>query len=84
MFVSLKPLSERSESAQEVIARLRVKLAKEPGANLYLNAVQDIRVGGRESNASYQYSLLSDNLADLREWEPKSAGRLPRCQSWPM
>ena len=71
MFVSLKPLSERSESAQDVIARLRVKLAKEPGANLYLNAVQDIRVGGRESNASYQYSLLSDNLADLREWEPK-------------
>ncbi len=71
MFVALKPLSERSESAQEVIARLRTKLAKEPGANLYLNAVQDIRVGGRESNASYQYSLLSDNLADLREWEPK-------------
>ncbi|KNC08174.1 multidrug transporter [Pantoea sp. RIT-PI-b] len=71
MFVSLKPLSERSESAQEVIARLRVKLAKEPGANLYLNAVQDIRIGGRESNASYQYSLLSDNLNDLREWEPK-------------
>jgi len=71
MFVSLKPLSERSESAQEVIARLRIKLAKEPGANLYLNAVQDIRIGGRESNASYQYSLLSDNLNDLREWEPK-------------
>ncbi len=71
IFVSLKPLSERSENAQEVIARLRTKLAKEPGANLYLNAVQDIRIGGRESNASYQYSLLSDNLADLREWEPK-------------
>jgi len=71
MFVSLKPLSERSESAQEVIARLRIKLAKEPGANIYLNAVQDIRIGGRESNASYQYSLLSDNLNDLREWEPK-------------
>ncbi|WP_182058593.1 multidrug efflux RND transporter permease subunit MdtC [Pantoea sp. ME81] len=71
MFVSLKPLSEHSENAQEVIARLRTKLAKEPGANLYLNAVQDIRIGGRESNASYQYSLLSDNLADLREWEPK-------------
>lgn len=71
MFVSLKPLSERHESAQQVIARLRTRLANEPGANLYLNAVQDIRVGGRESNASYQYSLLSDNLADLREWEPK-------------
>ena len=71
MFVALKPLSERSENAQAVIARLRTKLAKEPGANLYLNAVQDIRVGGRESNASYQYTLLSDNLADLRTWEPK-------------
>ena len=71
MFISLKPLSERSENAQEVIARLRVKLAKEPGANLYLMAVQDLRVGGRESNAGYQYSLLSDSLDDLRLWEPK-------------
>jgi multidrug efflux pump len=71
MFISLKPLSERSENAQQVIARLRIKLAKEPGANLYLNAVQDIRIGGRESNASYQYSLLSDNLTDLRTWEPQ-------------
>jgi len=71
MFISLKPLSERSENAQQVIARLRIKLAKEPGANLYLNAVQDLRIGGRESNASYQYSLLSDNLTDLRTWEPQ-------------
>ncbi|MTD26429.1 multidrug efflux RND transporter permease subunit MdtC [Erwinia sorbitola] len=71
MFISLKPLSERSENAQQVIARLRGKLAKEPGANLFLMAVQDIRVGGRESNAGYQYTLLSDNLDDLREWEPK-------------
>ncbi|WP_411556209.1 multidrug efflux RND transporter permease subunit MdtC [Pantoea agglomerans] len=71
MFISLKPLSERKESAVEIIARLRNKLAKEPGASLYLNAVQDLRVGGRESNASYQYSLLSDDLNALREWEPK-------------
>ncbi|KGT95816.1 multidrug transporter [Erwinia typographi] len=71
MFIALKPLSERSETAQEVIARLRARLAKEPGANLYLSAVQDLRVGGRESNAGYQYSLLSDNLDDLRSWEPK-------------
>ncbi|MCZ4060720.1 multidrug efflux RND transporter permease subunit MdtC [Pantoea sp. LMR881] len=71
MFISLKPLSARKESAQEVITRLRGKLAKEPGANLYLNAVQDLRVGGRESNASYQYSLLSDDLNDLRTWEPR-------------
>ncbi|NEG57765.1 multidrug efflux RND transporter permease subunit MdtC [Pantoea agglomerans] len=71
MFISLKPLSERKESAVEIIARLRTKLAKEPGASLYLNAVQDLRVGGRESNAGYQYSLLSDDLNALREWEPK-------------
>nr|WP_194710184.1 multidrug efflux RND transporter permease subunit MdtC [Pantoea agglomerans] len=71
MFISLKPLSERKESAVEIIGRLRNKLAKEPGASLYLNAVQDLRVGGRESNAGYQYSLLSDDLNALREWEPK-------------
>ncbi|MEN4933812.1 multidrug efflux RND transporter permease subunit MdtC [Pantoea agglomerans] len=71
MFISLKPLSERKESAVEIIARLRNKLAKEPGASIYLNAVQDLRVGGRESNAGYQYSLLSDDLNALREWEPK-------------
>nr|WP_275584430.1 multidrug efflux RND transporter permease subunit MdtC [Pantoea coffeiphila] len=71
MFISLKPLSERTENAQQVIARLRTKLAKEPGANLFLMAVQDLRLGGRESNAGYQYSLLSDSLDDLREWEPK-------------
>jgi len=71
MFISLKPLGERTETAQQVIDRLRKKLAKEPGASLFLMAVQDIRVGGRSANASYQYTLLSDNLADLREWEPK-------------
>ncbi|WP_346825897.1 multidrug efflux RND transporter permease subunit MdtC [Serratia inhibens] len=71
MFISLKPLSERSDDAQKVIARLRARLAKEPGASLFLMAVQDIRVGGRQSNASYQYTLLADDLAALREWEPK-------------
>ncbi|MFD1802460.1 multidrug efflux RND transporter permease subunit MdtC [Mixta tenebrionis] len=80
MFISLKPLSERKESAQQIIARLRVKLAKEPGASLFLMPVQDIRVGGRQANASYQYTLLSDSLSDLREWEPKirqAFSRLP-------
>jgi multidrug efflux pump len=71
MFASLKPLSERKETVDQVIARLRVKLAKEPGANLFLNPVQDIRVGGRQSNATYQYTLQADDLADLRVWEPK-------------
>jgi len=71
MFISLKPLGERKETSQQVIDRLRKKLAMEPGASLFLMAVQDIRVGGRQSNASYQYTLLSDDLAALREWEPK-------------
>jgi multidrug efflux pump len=71
MFVALKPLSERKETADQIIARLRVKLAKEPGANLFLNPVQDIRVGGRASNATYQFTLQADDLAELRVWEPK-------------
>ncbi|MDN0081994.1 multidrug efflux RND transporter permease subunit [Crenobacter sp. SG2305] len=71
MFVALKPLSERSESAQQVIARLRKKLAHEPGAKLVLNPVQDIRIGGRQSNATYQYTLQSDDLKALRTWEPR-------------
>jgi multidrug efflux pump len=71
MFISLKPLSQRKETADQIIARLRIKLAHEPGANLFLNPVQDIRVGGRQSNATYQYTLQADDLADLRTWEPK-------------
>ncbi|EHK5681488.1 multidrug transporter subunit MdtC [Salmonella enterica] len=71
MFITLKPRGERKETAQQIIDRLRAKLAKEPGARLFLMAVQDIRVGGRQANASYQYTLLSDSLTALREWEPK-------------
>ncbi|HEX9301772.1 MAG TPA: multidrug efflux RND transporter permease subunit [Casimicrobiaceae bacterium] len=71
MFVGLKPLAERKVSVDQVIARLRGKLAQEPGANLFLNPVQDIRVGGRQSNAQYQYTLQADDLAELRAWEPR-------------
>jgi multidrug efflux pump len=71
MFVALKPLSQRKESADQVVARLRVKLAKEPGANLFFSPVQDIRVGGRQANAQYQYTLQGDDLAELRTWEPR-------------
>nr|WP_256467831.1 multidrug efflux RND transporter permease subunit MdtC [Yersinia ruckeri] len=71
MFISLKPRAERTETAQQVIARLRGKLAKEPGASLFLAAVQDIRIGGRQSNAAYQYTLQADDLNALRSWEPK-------------
>ncbi|WP_099350339.1 multidrug efflux RND transporter permease subunit MdtC [Erwinia amylovora] len=71
MFIALKPLSTRGDNAQQVIARLRSKLAKEAGATLWLRAVQDIRIGARQSDGGYQYSLLSDSLDDLRQWQPK-------------
>jgi multidrug efflux pump len=78
MFVQLKPLAERKESADKIIARLRVKLANEPGANLFLNPVQDIRVGGRQANATYQYTLQADDLDELRTWEPRIRAALSR------
>ncbi|MFL6582529.1 MAG: multidrug efflux RND transporter permease subunit [Burkholderiales bacterium] len=71
MFIALKPLSERHLSVDRVIARLRGKLAAEPGASLFLQAAQDIRMGGRAANAQYQYTLQGDDLAELRNWEPR-------------
>jgi multidrug efflux pump len=71
VFVALKPLAERELSVEQVMGRLRGKLARVPGARLFLQPVQDIRVGGRQSNALYQYTLQGDNLADLYNWAPK-------------
>lgn len=71
MFIALKPLSERKISADKVIARLRGKLAHVAGANLFLQAAQDIRVGARQSDAQYEFTLQSDDLELLRTWEPK-------------
>ncbi len=71
MFIALKPRGERAEGVDQVINRLRGKLAHLPGANLYLSPVQDIRVGGRQANATWQYTLQADDLADLRTWEPR-------------
>lgn len=71
MFIALKPLSERRISADEVIARLRGKLAHVAGARLLLQSAQDIRVGARQSDAQYEYTLRSDDLELLRAWEPK-------------
>jgi len=73
VFISLKPLSERRLSADQVIGRLRRELAAVPGASLFLQAVQDIRIGGRQSNAQYQYTLQADNLEDLYHWTPQLA-----------
>jgi multidrug efflux pump len=71
IFVALKPLKERKLSADKVIERLRGKLAHEPGASLFLQTAQDIRMGGRESNAQYQYTLQADELEELRAWESR-------------
>jgi multidrug efflux pump len=71
IFVSLKAKSERSMSADQIIGRLRPKLNQVAGARLFLQAAQDIRVGGRQSNAQYQYTLQGDSIADIYKWAPK-------------
>jgi multidrug efflux pump len=76
MFMGLKPLEERKVSADEVINRLRGKLARVPGATLFLQAAQDIRIGGRGSNSQYQFTLQADRLDDLNEWAPKLMAKL--------
>ncbi len=71
MEIELKPVSERKVTVYQVIERLRPKLAVVPGATLFLRAYQDITVGGRISSSQYQYTLSSENLADLLEWAPR-------------
>ena len=75
MFVSLKPIEQR-KTIDEVIARLRPKLGRIPGATLYLQASQDLRVGGRMSNAMYQFTMRGDNLPDLQNYAPKMLDEL--------
>jgi multidrug efflux pump len=70
VFIALKPLAERNVSADQLINRLRPNLATVPGAALYLQGVQDLRIGGRLGNAQYQYTIQSDNLEDLTRWGP--------------
>jgi multidrug efflux pump len=70
MFVTLKPLGERTNTADEVVARLRAKCARVPGATCIFSANQDLRVGGRMSQAQYQYTIQSDSLSDLNKWGP--------------
>jgi multidrug efflux pump len=76
MFISLKPHAEGKFSADQVIARLRPKLANVPGAPTYLQAVQDLRIGGRASGAQYQYTLQSVDLEGLNTWAPKVERKL--------
>jgi hydrophobe/amphiphile efflux-1 (HAE1) family protein len=80
MFISLKPKgwgkNDRRDSVYTVIARLRGKLSKIPGAQLFLNANQDIRVGGRSSKAQFQYALSDQNIDELNAWAPKLVNKL--------
>ncbi|MGA2203395.1 MAG: multidrug efflux RND transporter permease subunit [Terriglobales bacterium] len=70
VFLGLKPLAERDASASQVINRLRPKLLSVSGANTFMQAGQDLRIGGRGSSAQFQYTIQSDNLQDLVQWGP--------------
>ncbi len=78
VYVLLKPLSVRKISSDEVIARLRTQLAQVAGGRLFLQTVQDIRIGARQSNAEFQFTLQADNTNDLAEWGPKLTAALQR------
>ncbi len=80
MFISLKPFEKRKLTADQIIARLRGKVAHVPGATLVLQPVQDIRVGGRPSAAQYQYTLQGDNSDELLQWAPRVLERLRRLR----
>lgn len=71
MFITLKPLSERHISSDNVINRIRGKLSNEAGASLYMQSAQDLLIGGRQSNAQFQYTMYSENLDELNLWAPR-------------
>jgi multidrug efflux pump len=78
VFVALKPLGQRDTTADGVINRLRRALGQVPGAQLFLQSIQDIHVGGRQSNAQFQYTLQGDNLDELYSWVPKITDALQK------
>jgi HAE1 family hydrophobic/amphiphilic exporter-1 len=71
MYITLKPRSERDATAQQIIARLRPKLEKVQGARLFMQAAQDVRLGGRPTRTQFEYTLQDANLVELNEWAPK-------------
>ena len=76
MFIALKPRAQRGAKAEEIIARLRRKVSAVPGISLFMQAMQDIRVGGRTTKAQFQYSLQSGDLEELNRWTPLLLDRL--------
>jgi multidrug efflux pump len=81
LFVGLKPLEERKISAADVLNRLRPKLNALTGASTYLQPAQDLTVGGRQSNAAYQYQISSDTVEDLSAWGPRLYERMRHMSS---
>ncbi len=77
-FVTLKPLGERKESAEQVVTRLRTATSRVPGARVFMVPVREIRIGGRQSSSEFQYTLLTDDLEVLRTWEPRIRDALSR------
>jgi len=80
IYMGLKPLSERKLSSSQIIDRLRPKMSSLPGAAVFLQAGQDLRIGGRQSNAQYQYTIQSDNLDDLVAWGPQLLQKMRKVQ----
>ena len=78
IYIALKPLGERKVSAAQIIDRLRPQLNRLPVASAFLQSVQDLRIGGRSSNAMYQYTIQSDNMPDLTKWGPILLGEMKR------
>ena len=76
MYITLKPREQRHADAQQIIARLRPKLEKVEGARLYMQASQDVRLGGRATRTQFEYTLQDANLAELNEWEPKILAKM--------
>jgi hydrophobic/amphiphilic exporter-1 (mainly G- bacteria), HAE1 family len=76
MFITLKPRDERTANAQQIIARLRPKLEKVEGARLYMQAAQDVRLGGRPTRTQFEFTLQDANLDELTEWAPKILAKM--------
>ena len=78
MYITLKPHDERNADAQQIIARLRPKLEKVEGARLYMQASQDVRLGGRATRTQFEFTLQDANLTELNEWAPKILARMQK------
>jgi HAE1 family hydrophobic/amphiphilic exporter-1 len=76
LFITLKPRDQRKASAQQIISRLRPRLEKVEGARLYMQAAQDVRLGGRPTRTQFEFTLQDANLGELNEWAPKILGKM--------